>query len=57
MDAAWEGHPHVVKMLLEAGADATLENYGGGTALKVAMRKKGDPAAQARVLRQVRDVG
>jgi hypothetical protein len=55
MDAAWDGHPEVVKALLDAGADATVENYGGGTALKVAMRKKGDPVAQAEVIRLLRE--
>lgn len=54
MDAAWEGHVEVVKKLLEAGADASIENAGGGTALKVAMRKKGNPEAQGEVIRLLR---
>eukprot|EP00960_Hanusia_phi_P043863 756308-Hanusia_phi.AAC.4 len=60
MNAAWESHPAVVKALLELGANATMENAGGGTALTVAMRRKrpassdkhGDAAEVVRLLRQ-----
>eukprot|EP00961_Rhodomonas_salina_P257399 3478707-Rhodomonas_salina.3 len=40
MDAAWEGNAEAVKFLLDHGADSEIENHGGGTALKVAMRKR-----------------
>ncbi len=63
MDAAWEGQAEAVKLLLEHGADTEIENQGGGTALKVAMRRRHPEGSMqqrggdevVKVLRQHRD--
>jgi len=39
MESAWEAQAGATRALLRAGADTEAENHGGGTALKVAMRR------------------